>query len=184
MIWGTKEKQSRVESRSGHALTVAEVLNLCLRLVPIPSRALRLGGRLRESTGPEDPMKRAPPPIPRGRILIADRQRNMRMTTALVLRYLGHTVIEVDSAEAALATLSTEKVDVLITRLKTMSALSWLPRARELNPLLYITLMSIASTQELEAVLRTRVADDYIRPPFREGALEAWSERVMRRVKL
>ncbi len=108
----------------------------------------------------------------------------MRTTLALVLRIEGHTVIEVDSAEKALATLAAEKVDLLITRLKTMNALTWLPRTRKLYPLLYITLLSRAPTEELEAVVKSGAACDYIRPPFKDFELRDWLEDVLRRVKL
>ena len=53
----------------------------------------------------------APPPAvaavkePRPRILIVDDQRNMRTTTALVLRQQGYEVFEAESGEAALSTV-------------------------------------------------------------------------------
>src|SRR2546421_114474 len=58
----------------------------------------------------------APQPPPR--ILIVDDQRNMRTTTALVLRQQGYQVTEAESGEAALSRLLTEPFDVVLTDLK------------------------------------------------------------------
>src|SRR5437868_12100667 len=58
----------------------------------------------------------APQPPPR--ILIVDDQRNMRTTTALVLRQQGYQVTEAESGEAALSRLLAEPFDVVLTDLK------------------------------------------------------------------
>ncbi|HXL38954.1 MAG TPA: response regulator, partial [Myxococcales bacterium] len=55
---------------------------------------------------------------PRPRILIVDDQRNMRTTTALVLRQQGYEVFEAESGEAALSRLLAEPFDVVLTDLK------------------------------------------------------------------
>ena len=55
---------------------------------------------------------------PASRILIVDDQRNMRATTALVLRQAGYEVIEAESGEAALSRLLAEPFDVVLTDLK------------------------------------------------------------------
>src|SRR5438874_13240803 len=65
----------------------------------------------------------APQPPPR--ILIVDDQRNMRTTTALVLRQQGYEVAEAESGEAALSTLLAQPFDVVITDMK-MAALDGL----------------------------------------------------------
>src|SRR5207245_2669565 len=57
-------------------------------------------------------------PQPRPRILIVDDQRNMRTTTALVLRQQGYQVTEAESGEAALSRLLAEPFDVVLTDLK------------------------------------------------------------------
>ena len=51
----------------------------------------------------------------RGRILVVDDQRNMRTTTALLLRAEGYTVEESASGEEALALLGHHPVDLLLT---------------------------------------------------------------------
>ncbi|HEX8440653.1 MAG TPA: response regulator, partial [Archangium sp.] len=56
-------------------------------------------------------MNDASTPPPRGRILVVDDQRNMRATTALLLRSAGYTVQEAATGEEALATLSSSGVD-------------------------------------------------------------------------
>ncbi|HEX8818388.1 MAG TPA: response regulator, partial [Archangium sp.] len=62
-------------------------------------------------------MTDAPTPLARGRILVVDDQRNMRATTALLLRAAGYDVQEAASGEEALGVLSGGGVDLLLADL-------------------------------------------------------------------
>ena len=81
-----------------------------------------------------------PAPAPaaqrKGRILVVDDQRNMRATTALLLRAEGYVVDEAGSGEEALAWLAEHQVDLLLTDLKMepMDGLQLLKRAVEIAP--------------------------------------------------
>src|SRR5256886_16981897 len=68
----------------------------------------------------EAPGRREPPApaSPAARVLIVDDQRNMRTTTALVLRQAGYDVAEAESGETALSRLLAEPFDVVLTDLK------------------------------------------------------------------
>ena len=53
-----------------------------------------------------------------GKVLVVDDQRNMRATTAIVLRSAGHTVEEAEDLAAALRRLQAEVFDVVLTDLR------------------------------------------------------------------
>src|SRR4051795_2011060 len=69
---------------------------------------------------PGEATEAAAPSVPeaRPRILIVDDQRNMRTTTALLLRQHGYDVAEADSGEAALSRLLAEPFGLVIHDLK------------------------------------------------------------------
>ncbi|HVI17997.1 MAG TPA: response regulator, partial [Gaiellales bacterium] len=73
---------------------------------------------------------------PRPRILIVDDQRNMRTTTALLLRAQGYEVAEAESGEAALSRLLADPFDVVLTDLK-MPGRDGLAVLAELGPALF-----------------------------------------------
>ena len=53
-----------------------------------------------------------------GKILVVDDQRNMRATTAIVLRSAGHTVDEAEDGAAALQRIQQQTFDVVLTDLR------------------------------------------------------------------
>src|SRR5512139_2939838 len=57
-----------------------------------------------------------------GKVLVVDDQKNMRATTAIVLRQAGHVVEEAEDGEAAIQRVQQEAFDVVLTDLR-MSAL-------------------------------------------------------------
>jgi two-component system response regulator HydG len=114
------------------------------------------------------------PPVPRkGRILVVDDQRNMRATTALLLRSEGYTVDEAGGGEEALAWLADHQVDLLLTDLKMepMDGLQLLKRALEVAPRLAVIVMTAYGSIETAVEAMRRGAYDYITKPFKDGEL-------------
>ncbi len=115
----------------------------------------------------------APTPPRKGRILVVDDQRNMRATTALLLRAEGYTVDEAGSGEEALAWLSDHQADLLLTDLKMepMDGLTLLKRAIALAPQLSVIVMTAYGSIETAVEAMRRGAYDYITKPFKDGEL-------------
>ncbi len=109
----------------------------------------------------------------KGRILVVDDQRNMRATTALLLRSEGYTVDEAGSGEEALAWLSDHAADLLLTDLKMepMDGLTLLKRALSLNPRLAVIVMTAYGSIETAVEAMRRGAYDYVTKPFKDGEL-------------
>src|SRR5256884_9815474 len=89
-----------------------------------------------------------PPAVPETpqppRILIVDDQRNMRTTTALVLRQAGYDVAEAESGETALSRLLAEPFDVVLTDLKMapLDGIAVLRGALEISPSTQVIVMT------------------------------------------
>ncbi len=112
--------------------------------------------------------------VPRkGRILVVDDQRNMRATTALLLRAEGYVVDEAASGEEALAWLLDHEVDLLLTDLKMepMDGIQLLKRAVEIVPRLAVIVMTAYGSIETAVEAMRRGAYDYITKPFKDGEL-------------
>ncbi|MFT3710756.1 MAG: sigma-54 dependent transcriptional regulator [Archangium sp.] len=114
-----------------------------------------------------------PQPQRKGRILVVDDQRNMRATTALLLRSEGYTVDEAGSGEEALAWLQDHQVDLLLTDLKMepMDGLTLLKRALEVSPRLSVIVMTAYGSIDTAVEAMRRGAYDYITKPFKDGEL-------------
>jgi two-component system response regulator HydG len=125
-------------------------------------------------------------PTPRGRILVVDDQRNMRATTALLLRSSGYTVLEAATGEEALNTLASTGVDLLLTDLKMepMDGLTLLKRALEVSPRLQVIMMTAFGSIESAVDAMRLGAYDYITKPFKEGELRYRVERAQERARL
>ena len=125
-------------------------------------------------------------PHPRGRILVVDDQRNMRATTALLLRAEGYTVLEAATGEEALASLSSSGVDLLLTDLKMepMDGLTLLRRALEVAPRLQVIMMTAFGSIESAVEAMRLGAYDYVTKPFKESELRHRVERALERARL
>ncbi len=122
----------------------------------------------------------------RGRILVVDDQRNMRATTALLLRSEGYTVFEAATGEEALAEISSNGVDLLLTDLKMepMDGLTLLKRALEVLPRLQVIMMTAFGSIETAVEAMRRGAYDYVTKPFKEVELCHRVERALERAQL
>jgi two-component system response regulator HydG len=125
-------------------------------------------------------------PPSRGRILVVDDQRNLRVTTALLLRAEGYTVFEAASGEEALAQLSSQSVDLLLTDLKMepMDGLTLLKKALEVVPGLQVIMMTAFGSIETAVEAMRLGAYDYVTKPFKEGELRYRVERALEVSKL
>jgi two-component system response regulator HydG len=133
----------------------------------------------------EQPATRAQPSPP-PRILIVDDQRNMRSTTALVLRQAGYEVAEADSGEAALSRLLSEPFDVVLTDLKMapLDGIAVLRGALEISPSTQVIVMTGYGTVESAVAAMQQGAHDYVSKPFKEDELLVRVQRALEKRKL
>jgi two-component system response regulator HydG len=122
----------------------------------------------------------------KSRILIVDDQRNMRTTTALVLRQEGFDVAEAESGEAALSRLLAEPFDVVLTDLKMapLDGLAVLRGALEISPSTQVIVMTGYGTVESAVEAMQRGAYDYISKPFKESELLMRVQRALEKRRL
>jgi len=125
-------------------------------------------------------------PQPRPRILIVDDQRNMRTTTALVLRQQGYQVTEAESGEAALSRLLAEPFDVVLTDLKMapLDGLAVLRGALEISPSTQVIVMTGYGTVESAVEAMQQGAYDYVSKPFKESELLLRVQRALEQRRL
>src|SRR3954463_8853835 len=140
---------------------------------------------------PGDVPPPAPPaspeaPHPRPRILIVDDQRNMRTTTALVLRQQGYEVDEAESGEAALSRLLAQPFDVVITDMKmaALDGVAVLRGALEIAPHTQVIVMTGYGTVESAVEAMQKGAYDYVSKPFKDGELLMRLQRALERRRL
>jgi two-component system response regulator HydG len=131
----------------------------------------------------EDPSVTAPAPP---RVLIVDDQRNMRTTTALVLRQQGYHVDEAESGEAALSRLLVEPFDVVLTDLKMapLDGLAVLRGALEISPSTQVIVMTGYGTVESAVAAMQYGAYDYVSKPFKETELLVRVQRALEKRRL
>jgi two-component system response regulator HydG len=124
-----------------------------------------------------------PQQLSRGRILVVDDQRNLRATTALLLRADGYTVAEAATGEEALVQLSSAGVDLLLTdlRMEPMDGLTLLKKALEVAPRLQVIMMTAFGSIESAVEAMRLGAYDYVTKPFKEGELRYRVERALER---
>jgi two-component system response regulator HydG len=110
----------------------------------------------------------------------------MRATTAMLLRAEGYTVEEAGGGEEALAMLSTQPVDLLLTDLKMepIDGLTLLKRAVEVAPSAQVIVMTAYGSIESAVEAMRRGAYDYITKPFKEGELVHRVQKALERARL
>src|SRR5438093_264529 len=123
---------------------------------------------------------------PASRVLIVDDQRNMRTTTALVLRQAGYDVAEAESGEAALSRLLSEPFDVVLTDLKMapLDGIAVLRGALEISPTTQVIVMTGYGTVESAVAAMQQGAHDYLSKPFKEEELLVRVQRALEKRKL
>jgi two-component system, NtrC family, response regulator HydG len=104
-----------------------------------------------------------------GKVLVVDDQRNMRATTALVLRQAGYDVAEAEDGSAAIQRLQGETFDVVLTdlRMGAVDGIEVLSRAVEASPSTQVIVMTAYGTIESAVEAVRRGAYDYLSKPFK-----------------
>jgi len=123
----------------------------------------------------------------RRRILVVDDLKNVRATTAILLRQEGYTVQEASGGEEALAALTREHVDLVLTdlRMTPMDGLQLLAKIREVAPQTQVIVMTAFSSMETAVKAIKRGAYDYVSKPFQDpGELLYCVRRALERAML
>jgi two-component system response regulator HydG len=125
-------------------------------------------------------------PPSKGRLLVVDDQRNMRATTALLLRAEGFTVDEAGGGEEALGLLAQRSYDLLLTDLKMepMDGLTLLKRALDSAIGLQVIVMTAYGSIETAVEAIRSGAYDYITKPFKDGELLYRVQKALERARL
>jgi DNA-binding NtrC family response regulator len=105
-----------------------------------------------------------------GKILVVDDQKNMRATTAILLRQAGHTVQEAEDGATAIQRLQHETFDVILTdlRMPTIDGMEVLKSAHQLAPDTQVIVMTAYGTIESAVEAIRRGAYDFLAKPFKE----------------
>src|SRR5512135_2982882 len=108
-----------------------------------------------------------------GKVLVVDDQRNMRATTALVLRSAGYAVAEAEDGAAAVGRVAGEGFDVVLTdlRMGPVDGLEVLRAALEASPSTQVIVMTAYGTIDSAVDAIRRGAFDYLAKPFKEDEL-------------
>ncbi len=107
------------------------------------------------------------------KVLVVDDQRNMRTTTALVLRQAGYAVVEAEDGAAAIRRVAAESFDVVLTdvRMGAVDGMEVLRATLEAAPNTQVIVMTAYGTIESAVEAIRRGAYDYLAKPFQEDEL-------------
>ncbi len=116
-------------------------------------------------------------------ILIADDQKNMRTTLAMMLRRVGHDVAEAKDGADACEAIDDEAYDLVITdlRMGKVDGIDVLRHLRESSPLTEAIVMTAYGTIESAVEAMKLGAWDYIQKPFTEDELQVKIEKALER---
>ena len=108
-----------------------------------------------------------------GKVLVVDDQRNMRATTAMLLRNAGYQVTEAEDGDSAIQRVAAETFDVVLTdvRMGAVDGMEVLRATVETAPTTQVIVMTAYGTIEAAVEAIRRGAYDYIAKPFKEGEL-------------
>ncbi len=108
-----------------------------------------------------------------GKVLVVDDQKNMRATTAIVLREAGHVVEEAEDGGAALQRIERETYDVVLTdlRMSGVDGMAVLREAQRLAPDTQVIVMTAYGTIESAVHAIRAGAYDFLAKPFKEDEL-------------
>ena len=139
---------------------------------------------------PPEPAAPAPPPggpaASPGRVLVVDDQRNMRITTGIVLRQAGYEVAEAEGGAAAIERIRSEPFDVVLTdlRMGDVDGMEVLRSAVEISPAVQVIVMTAYGSIESAVEAIRRGAYDYVSKPFKEEELLLRVEKALERRRL
>jgi len=120
------------------------------------------------------------------KILVADDQRNMRMTLGLMLRAAGHEVDEAPDGNSAVAAVTANAYDLVLTDLKMggPDGIDVLRRTKESSALTEVIVMTAHGTIESAVEAMRLGAYDYITKPFSEQELLVKVQRAIEKRQL
>src|SRR5512146_2008369 len=127
-----------------------------------------------ESTPAATAGSRAPPAAePPPKVLVVEDQRNMRTSTALLLRDGGYAVAEAEDGASAIQRLAGETFDVVLTdvRMGEVDGMDVLRATLEIAPTTQVIVMTAYGTIDAAVEAIRRGAYDYIAKPFKEDEL-------------
>ncbi len=121
-----------------------------------------------------------------GRVLVVDDQKNMRTTTAILLRQAGYEVAEAEDGAAAIQRLGSESFDVVLTdlRMGSVDGLEVLRGALESAPSTQVIVMTAFGTIESAVEAMRRGAYDYVAKPFKGEELLLRVEKAVEKRRL
>ena len=108
-----------------------------------------------------------------GKVLVVDDQKNMRATTAIVLRDAGYGVAEAEDGATAIQRVQAETFDVVLTdvRMGSVDGMEVLRATLEASPTTQVIVMTAYGTIESAVEAIRRGAYDYLPKPFKEDEL-------------
>ena len=120
------------------------------------------------------------------KVLIADDQRNMRSTLAIMLRDAGYEVAEAHDGTHASELLGADAFDLVLTDLKmgATDGIAVLRHAKEITPLTEVIVMTAYGTIESAVEAMRLGAHDYIQKPFTEQELLLKVQKALERRRL
>ncbi|HET7824316.1 MAG TPA: sigma-54 dependent transcriptional regulator, partial [Anaeromyxobacter sp.] len=126
------------------------------------------------------------PETPGGKILVVDDQKNMRATTAIVLREAGHVVEEAEDGAAAIQRVQQEAFDVVLTdlRMPGVDGMEVLRGVQRSAPETQVIVMTAYGTIESAVDAIRRGAYDFLAKPFKEDELLLRIEKALEKRRL
>ena len=117
-------------------------------------------------------------------VVVCDDEPAVRFAVGEVLRSAGHEVVEVASAEAALARL--DEADVLVTDLSMpgIDGMELLRRARANDPGLPVVMLTARGSERIAVLAMKAGAHDYLPKPFDADELTLTVGRALERRQL
>ncbi len=130
-----------------------------------------MAGGMGEPNQVDDLEARRPGPVAVGKVLVVDDQKNMRATTALLLRQAGHAVEEAEDGAAAVQRVQHETFDVVLTdlRMPTVDGMEVLRSVQQASPETQVIVMTAYGTIESAVEAIRRGAYDFLAKPFKES---------------
>ena len=121
---------------------------------------------------PAEPSAAEAPPSG-GKVLVVDDQKNMRATTAMVLRSVGHAVEEAEDGAVAVQRIQAESWDVVLTdlRMPEVDGMDVLRATQRAAPDTQVIVMTAYGTIESAVEAIRRGAFDFLTKPFKEDEL-------------
>jgi two-component system response regulator HydG len=123
---------------------------------------------------------------PGGKVLLVDDQKNMRATTAIVLRQAGHAVEEAEDGAAAIQRVQQEAFDVVLTdlRMPNVDGMEVLQGIQRVAPDTQVIVMTAYGTIESAVEAIRRGAYDFLAKPFKEDELLVRVEKALEKRRL